>query len=573
MFSPLALTVTIALLASLFLSIFVIPPLCSILLKPEAERASPILAGVRRVYLPIIRFGIRAPLLVAASSLVLFLAAGLLIPHLGTEFVPTMDEGAFDMDFQLLPGVSVSRAGEVAQLVHERLMKFPELSTLVSRTGQTGIALEARGVDKTGMTGVLRPRDEWSTTTSKEDLLSKMREALSDIPGMAFSFSQPIQCRIDELVAGTRAQIVVKVFGQDSEVLKKKAAELATVLSRVPGATDLVVEEISGQPYITVQVDRDRIARYGINVADVLEVVEIAVGGKTATSVYEENRAFDLRVQLEPDRRDSVDKIRNLLVKTDHGPSIPLEQLAIVSLGQGPAQITREDGQRRLGIEMNITGRDIGSFVDEAQKTIRRDVSLPPGYTLSWGGQFENQQRAISRLELIMPAVIALILLLLYLTFNSIRLALLVFLNLPFAQAGGLVALWAAGLYLSVPASVGFIVLLGVAVLNGLVLVSYIWQLRRSGIPIEQATIEACEHRLRPILMTACITVFSLIPMLFATGPGSEIQKPLAVVVVGGLITSTLSTLLVMPSMYRWFDAEKNGGKGVPAEAVAVTEP
>ncbi len=557
MFSPLALTVTIALLASLFLSIFVIPALCSILLKPEAERPSPILAAARRLYLPVIRFGIRVPLLVAGGSLALFLAAGLLLPHLGTEFVPTMDEGAFDMDFQLLPGVSVTRAGEVAQLVHERLMKFPELSTLVSRTGQTGIALEARGVDKTGMTGVLKPRDQWTTAKSKEELLSRMRDALSDIPGMAFSFSQPIQCRIDELVAGTRAQIVVKVFGQDSEVLKKKAGELAGVIARVPGATDLVVEEISGQPYITVQVDRDRIARYGINVADVLEVVEIAVGGKTATSVYEENRAFDLRVQLEPERRDSVEKIRNLLVKAQNGPSIPLEQLATVSLGQGPVQITREDGQRRLGIEMNITGRDIGSFVAEAQKAIRRHVKLPPGYTVTWGGQFENQQRAVSRLALIMPAVIGLILLLLYLTFQSIRLALLVFLNLPFAQAGGLVALWAAGLYLSVPASVGFIVLLGVAVLNGLVLVSYIWQLRRTGTPVEQATIEACEHRLRPILMTACITVFSLIPMLYATGPGSEIQKPLAVVVVGGLITSTLSTLLVMPSMYRWFDAER----------------
>lgn len=461
------------------------------------------------------------------------------------------------MDFQLLPGVSLEKAGEIAGTVHERLMKFPEMVTLVSRTGQTGIALEARGVDKTGFTGILKPKSQWTSAATKDELMNKMRDSLADIPGMAFSFSQPIQCRIDELVAGTRAQIIAKLYGEDIEVLKAKTAEIARALYGVPGLRDLVIEKVSGQPYIEIRVDRDRISRYGVNVADVLDSVEVAIGGKTATRVFEENRTFDLTVRLPEDKRDSIEKIQNLLIRTGSGANLPLNQLADISFQEGPVQVSREDGRRLMGVEVNISGRDIGSFVAEAQRKIRREVRLPTGYVLAWGGQFENQQQAMKRLGIITPMVIVLILLLLFVTFNSAKLAGLVFLNLPFALMGGVVTLWVSGLYLSVPASVGFIVLFGVAVLNGLVLMSYIAQLRSGGLSAAEAALQGCALRLRPILMTASITVFSLVPMLFATGPGSEIQKPLAVVVIGGLFTSTLATLLVLPAMYCWVDRRK----------------
>jgi heavy metal efflux system protein len=557
MFAPLALTVAIALFASLFLSVFVVPVFCSLFLKQGDEKESRLIGVVKKAYLPLTVSGIRHPVVVLGISGLLLAGTALLIPHMGTEFIPVMDEGAFDMDIQLLPGVSLDRSAELAGLVQARLMKFPELETLVSRTGQTGIALEARGVDKTGFTGMLKPRAEWASASTKEDLISQMRSRLTDIPGMAFSFSQPIQCRIDELVAGTRAQIILKLFGPDVEILKTQINAMAKVLSGIPGLTDLVVEKVSGQPYIVIHIDRGQIARYGINVSEVLRVIEIAIGGKSVTQVLEENQAFDLSVRLQEDKRNSLEKIGNLLLRTESGFNVPLNQVAKISMLEGPVQISRENGQRRIGLEMNVVGRDIGSFVGEAQRLIKSNVQLPTGYTINWGGQFENQQEAMRRLMIIMPLVVLLVLLLLFVTFSSIRPALLVFLNLPFALMGGVAALWGTGLYLSVPASLGFIVLFGVAVLNGLVLVSTLLQLRKEGHPVQWAILEACSFRLRPVLMTASITVFSLIPLLFASGPGSEIQKPLAVVVVGGLFTSTLSTLLVLPSMFGWFESSK----------------
>jgi cobalt-zinc-cadmium resistance protein CzcA len=465
-----------------------------------------------------------------------------------------MDEGAFDMDVQLLPGVSLDKALDTTLEVQKRLMRFPELQTVVSRTGQTGVALEARGVDKTGFVGALRPRAEWKTAGGREELMGRMREAIEDIPGMVASFSQPIQCRIDELVAGTRAQVIAKLYGDDLGVLKRKAGEIAEVLAGVSGVTDLVVERVAGQPYITITVDRDRLGRYGLNVSDVLDVIEIAIGGKPVSQVQLENRVVDVAIRFPESRRQSLDALENMLIDAPAGYRVPLNQLAEVAVVEGPVQISREDGQRRIGIEMNVAGRDIGGLVREAQRRLKEKVALPPGYYLTWGGQFENQQQAMRRLTVITPAVIVLIFVLLLITFNSVRLALLVLINLPFAMVGGVFALWLSGLYLSVPASVGFIVLFGVAVLNGLVLVSYIAQLRAQGQPLADAILSGCDARLRPVLMTAGIAVFSLIPMVFATGPGSEVQRPLAVVVVGGLITSTFLTLLVLPALYGWFE-------------------
>jgi cobalt-zinc-cadmium resistance protein CzcA len=559
MFGPLALTVAIALLASLVLSVFVIPVLCALILKPRPEKDSLIMKPLKKLYLPALTVAMKKRKWILAASGALLLLSLIIIPRLGTEFIPIMDEGAFDMDISLLPGVSLDKAMEINALAGRRLKTFPELETVVSRKGQTGVALDTRGPDKTGYVGVLRPRKEWKRDLDREELTDRMRKSLEGIPGISFGFSQPIQCRIDELVAGTRAQLILRLFGDNLELLKSKAEEIAKVLSKIEGATDLITENVTGQLYLTIDIDRQKIARYGLNISDIQNIVEIAIAGKPASRFYEENRSFDITVRLPEISRNSLETIGNILVPSPGGANIPLSQLAKISLSEGPAQISRENGQRRIGVEMNITGRDIGSFVAEAKGQIASKVKLPVGYYLTWGGQFENQQRAMGKMMIIGPVAIGMILLLLFATFRSIKPALLVILNLPFALIGGVFALWITGLYLSVPASVGFIVLFGVAVLNGVVLVSRIAQLREEeGLELTVAVLKGSESRLRPVLMTAFIAIFSLIPMLFAGGAGSEIQRPLATVVVGGLVTSTLLTLFLIPSMYGWFEKKKS---------------
>jgi heavy metal efflux system protein len=557
MFGPLAITVAIALLASLLLSIFVIPVLCGLFLKPQPEEEGRIMAYAKKQYLPLLEYALNKKKVVLGIAGGLLVFSLFLVTRLGTEFIPIMDEGSFDMDIAMLPGVSLAKAMEVNQRAAAKLKKFDELDVVVGRIGQTGVALDTRGVDKTGYVGVFKPKSDWKRDISKESLTNEMRESLESIPGISFGFSQPIQCRIDELVAGTRAQLIVKLFGEDLDILRDKSAEIARVLSTVRGGTDLNTEKVSGQPYLTVTIDRSKIARYGLNISDVQNVIEIAVAGKTASTFYEANRGFDITVRLPEEKRNSLETIRNLLITTKTGTNIPLEQLAEVKMVEGPVQISRQDGVRRIGIEMNVSGRDMGSFVAEAKEKIKEKVKLPPGYYLTWGGQFENQQRAMNRLMVIGPVAIGLILLLLYVTFRSIRLALLVISNLPFALIGGIFSLFLSGQFLSVPASVGFIVLFGVAVLNGMVLVSRIAQLRDEGLELQEAIRKGSLDRLRPVLMTASIAIFSLMPMLLAHGTGSEIQKPLATVVVGGLITSTLLTLLIIPSVYGWFEKRK----------------
>ena len=557
MFFPLALTVAIALLSSLLLSIFVIPALCAIFLKPQVEKESIVMHYAKKLYFPMLMFTLRKKYHVLVVAGLLLIMSLFLLTKLGTEFIPIMDEGAFDMDVSLLPSVSLSKSIEINKLIGEKLKQFPELETIVGRIGQTGVALDARGVDKTGYVGIFNPKSEWKQQISREELTDKMRESLSSIPGIGFSFSQPIQCRIDELVAGTKAQLIIKLFGEDIEVLEDKAEKIEKVLSSIEGTTDLIVEKISGQPYLVVNIIREKIARYGLNIKDVQNVIEIAIAGKSASKLYEENRSFDIVVRIPEERRNSIETIGNILIPISINSRIPLSQLADISFTEGPLQISREDGLRRIGIELNITGRDIGTFVAEAKKKINHEVKLPSGYFLQWGGQFENQQRAMAKLMIVLPIAIGLILLLLFVTFKSIKLALLVISNLPFALIGGVFSLWISGLYLSVPASVGFIVLFGVAVLNGVVLVSQISQLREEGVELQEAIRTGTMNRLRPVLMTASIAIFSLVPMLFATGAGSEIQKPLATVVVGGLITSTFLTLLIIPSVYSWFEKKK----------------
>jgi cobalt-zinc-cadmium resistance protein CzcA len=557
MFSPLAYTVAIALFASMFLSILVIPVLCSFFLKHGEEKESPLMKFADRIYTPLLAKALARRKAVVMISIGILTAVLLSVPFLGKEFVPIMDEGAFDMDIQLPPGTSLERSALIADMVQKRLMKFEELTTIIGKTGRTGIAIEARGVEKTGFVGSMKPRSEWKNAKSREELFGKMRESIEDVPGIAYGFSQPIQCRIDELVAGTRAQIIVKLFGENSETLKLKAGEIASVLSGIRGTTDLITEVVEGQSYVSIKVDRNKIARYGINISDVLDVIEIAFGGKPASRIYDESKVFDLVLNFPENTRNSAASLGEILIDSKQGFTLPLSQLADISIEEGPVQISRDNAQRRMAIELNVNGRDIGSFVEEAQKLIKEKVQLPAGYYVEWGGQFENQKQAMNRLSIITPLVICLILLLLFISFDSIGLAVLILTTLPFALVGGILSLHLTGTYLSVPASVGFIVLFGVAVLNGVVLISSVTQLRATGMEIEKAVFSACKARLRPILMTALITVFSLIPMIIATGPGSEIQKPLAIVVVGGLVTSTLATLLVLPTIYSWFERKK----------------
>jgi len=558
MFSPLALTLSIAVLSSLFISLLIIPGLSYLVLKNKGRKESRIIKALNKIYLPSLRWALKHKWQVAGGMVLLLAITLWIIPHLGKEFIPVMDEGAFDMDIQMLPGISLEKAMSISQEVEKRLKRFPELETVVSRTGQTGIALEARGVEKTGFVGSLKPRAEWTSARNREELITKMRQAISDIPGISYSFSQPIACRIDELVAGTRAQLIIKLFGDDLEILKTKAEEIAAVLSSIKGATDIVVERISGQPYLVVEANRENIKTYGLQTGDVLSLVEVAVGGKAITRMYEGERSYDVVIKYPENKRNSIENLKEILVDTPAGYRLPLSYLASIKQVEGPSQISREAGFRRIGIEVNISGRDLGSFVAEAKQKIKEKVSLPSSYRLEWGGQFENQQRAMKRLMLIIPLTITLIFFLLFSTFDSFKLALLVLLNLPFALIGGVFSLWISGLYLSVSASVGFISLLGIAVLNGVVLISYFQQLVNGGESPEKAIILGGQRRLRPVLMTASTTLLGLTPLLFAQGPGSEVQRPLAVVVIGGLITSTILTLVVLPVFYLWLAGKQS---------------
>ncbi len=553
MFAPLAFTVVIALLASLVLSIVAVPVLCSYLLKPGVERESLLLKYARRLYRPSLTWALghrRIVVLGAAGILAISLA---MVPFLGTEFIPRMDEGYLTPQVIRLPSVSLSQSVEIERQAQQVMMQFPEVAAVVSKIGAAEIATDPMGPNISDPIVVLKPRSEWSTIRTTDELVEKMRIELAKIPGVGINLTQPIALRVDELISGVKSQVAVKIFGDDMEILLRKAEEAGRLLKGIKGVTDLRVEQVAGQPYLNVTIDRRKIARYGINVADIQEVIETAVGGKVATEIREGQLRVGVQVRFPEDRRKSIQTIGNILVEASGGRRIPLADLATITKEEGPVQISRDDARRRIVVEFNVEGRGIGGLVAEAQTLIEARLGLPPGYYLSWGGAFENQQRAMRRLMVIVPVTIAIIFLLLFLTFDSVRYAALIILNLPLAIIGGILGLLITGLYLSVPASVGFIALFGVAVLNGVVLVSQINQLRQEGLPLEEAVQEGCNRRLRPVLMTALVAILGLVPLLFATGPGSEVQRPLAVVVVSGLFTSTLLTLVILPVLYRTF--------------------
>jgi heavy metal efflux system protein len=554
MFKPLAYTIMIALLVSLVLSLTLSPVLCSLMLKRGSEEDPWIVRWAKRLYAPSLSGALRNGKVVLSVAVGLLLSSLLLLPFLGSEFIPTLNEGTVAPQTIRLPSVSLQASIGIEKDMQRALLEFPEVVMVVSKIGRTELGNDPQEVNESDPVVRLRPLDQWTTARTMPDLMQKFRERLTRVPGATFLISQPIQQRVDELISGVRTEATVKLFGDDLEVLRLKAEAIAGVLATVRGVRDIKVEQVFGQPYLTIDIDRGKIARHGINVADVREIISTAIGGGAATHVYEGQQRFDLFVRFPEQYRNSAETIGNILLTDASGRLVPLGDLGTVRVEEGPGRISRERLQRYVSIGFNTQGRDIGSLVSEAQTKISAQVGLPSGYTITWGGSFENMERAMARLRIIVPLTIGLIFLLLYSSFDSLRQATLIIMNLPFALVGGVVLLWLTGEYLSVPASIGFINLFGVAVLNGIVLVSYMNTLREEGRSLDEAVMQGCLLRLRPVLMTALVALLGLLPMAFARGIGSEVQRPLAIVVIGGLVSSTLLTLIVLPVLYRWME-------------------
>jgi cobalt-zinc-cadmium resistance protein CzcA len=556
MFGPLALTIMMALFVSLLLSFTLSPTLCLLLLRGEGHDDPFVVRWAKRGYRPLLGWAMAHPviLLVGAGSLLMGSLA--LFPFLGGEFIPTLNEVAMTPQTIRHPSISLEESIQIEKDMQRAVLEFPEVTKVVSKIGRSELGNDPQEPNASDPVVSLKPMDEWTTAESKPELDQAVRKRLEKVPGASFLLSQPIQQRVDELLSGVRSEATVKVLGDDLNVLRKTADRIRAIMSDIRGVADVRVEQLFGQVYLAIDIDRGKIARYGVNVAQIQEIVSTAIGMEAATQVYEGEKRFDLTLRYPESARNSVETIRNILLRTTTGSLVPLGDLARVELREGPALISREQLQRRIYVGFNTYGRDIESIVSEAQNKIGR-IDLPPNYRIVWGGSFENMQRAMSRLKLIVPITIGIIFLLLYISFNSFRYATMIMLNLPLALIGGIVGLWLTGEYLSVPASVGFINLFGVAVLNGLVLVSYIDQLKNNAPSVEEAVVRGCMLRLRPVLMTATVALLALTPLALATGVGSEVQRPLAVVVISGLLTSTALTLLILPVLFPWFEKKR----------------
>jgi cobalt-zinc-cadmium resistance protein CzcA len=559
MFRPMAVTVILALSGSLLLAVTVIPLLAFwfVRAKPGHEDTS-VIRMLRRAYEPCLRWAMARPAWVVTPAVGLFVVSLGITAWLGIEFVPRLDEGDMAIQLWRLPSVSLSESVRNALDVERVLRRFPEVMQVVTRTGSPEVATDVMGVEMSDVFVILKPQREWTTASTREDMIAKMKPAILDaVPGVGLGFTQPIEMRFNELIAGTRSDLAVKIFGPDLEVLKRQAETVARLLETVRGAADVKVEQVAGLPLLRVIVDREQIARYGLTADEVLTLVETTRVGHVVGTVIQGSRRFDLVVRLADSASADPAALGNLLIPTAHGELVPLSRVAAIRVDMGPAQISREHVQRRILVENNIRGRDLGSFVAEAQRTVAREVSLPTGYELKWGGQFQHLQEATVRLALVVPITLLLILGVLSVIFGAMRPALLIFLNVPLALSGGIVALWLRGLPLSISAVIGFIALFGIAVLNGVVLVSHIRHLETEGLPTDQAVMQGAIDRLRPVLMTALVASLGFLPMALATTMGAEVQRPLATVVIGGLFTSTILTLLIIPALYKRVTAEK----------------
>lgn len=550
MFGPLALTIAIALAVSLAVSLLLSPALCAYILKGGNDHDTKPIAFMKRHYLSLLNSAMSAQKTTVAAAVLLLLASFALFPFLGKSFIPIMKEGSITPTIVRMPSISIDEAAKIDFEVMRRISEIPGVRMAVSRLGRGESPADPSGPNESDPIVSLKPDSGRLQTEIEDDI----RKAMVDLPGVQVVMNQPIAQRVDEMLTGVRSQLAIKIFGDDLNELRRLSEQVASIVKTVPGARDTRVDRLSGQQTLTIDIDRRAIARYGINVADIHTVIETAIGGSEVSQLYEGERRYAILLRYPEGFRNSVDVIKETMLRTANNALIPLDSVAEVKVIDSPPTVNRETGKRRVVVGANVNGRDLGGFVAEVQQRVDAEVKLPEGYYLSWGGQFENMQRAMGTLMIIVPLTIAAIYFLLFMMFNSVRLAALIITVLPFASIGGVFGLAITGEYVSVPASVGFIALWGIAVLNGVVLITYVRRLREDGMPMDQALREGCAQRFRPVMMTATVALLGLVPFLFATGPGSEVQRPLAVVVIGGLITSTLLTLVVLPVLYRWFE-------------------
>jgi len=561
MFKPLALTICFALAGSLVISLTIVPVLGSLIIKRSVgkKRENPLLRIIHAAYMPILSLAIRGRWITIAVAAAVMVGAFSVLPRIGTEFLPPLDEGAVAINVVRLPTAGAEGSAKQATQIERRLLaKFPEITTVVSKTGRAEIAEDPMGPEQTDILIMFKPDYEKRFGRSKEEIVQAISEELAAFPGIRPAFSQPIALRVNELISGIKSDVAIKIFADDIDVLSGTAEKIAPILTGIKGAQDVKIEQLSGFSQIEIQPDRETTARHKINIEDINLLVETAVGGKVVTTIFEGQRRFAVQVRFPVEKRANIGAIEQLLVTSPLGYNVPLGQLATVHQVEVPAQISREDSGRRLIVECNVRGRDIGSFVEEARQKLQ-DVedALPAGCRLAWGGQFENQQRAMARLKIVVPVALLLIFVMLFGSLNSIKSSLIILTNLPFAVVGGIMAIYLLKIHLSVAASIGFIALLGVAVENGLVLVSFFDQLRQRGSSAYNAVIEACRLRVRPLLMTTMTTLVGLLPMLYAAGSGSEIQQPLVAVIFGGLISSLVLTLIILPVLYLLLNHDK----------------
>jgi heavy metal efflux system protein len=555
MFGPLAMTIAIALTISLILSFTLSPVMCSYLLKGGAEHDTKLVSKLKTPYMKWLNWCLENPSLVVKRAVIALGVSLFGFVLLGKSFIPVMQEGSITPVIVRAPNISLEESIKLEFEALKRIMTIDGVEKVVSKLGRGESPADPGQPNESDPIVTLKPQGD--RDLNQEEISNQIRDKLKSLPGIELAISQPIAARVDEMVSGVRSQVAVKIFGDDLEQLKKLGGQIGLILSNTAGSTDLRIEQVSGQNYLNIKINRDAIARYGINVSDVNDVIETAIGGKEASLVFEGERRFPLVLRYPVQYRSNVSEIEKITLTSPNGALVLMRDLAEISIIDGPAQVSRESGKRRLVIGVNVNGRDLGGFVKEAQEKIAREVPLPNGYTLDWGGQFENMQRAMARLMIIIPLTILAIFFLLFMLFKSVKLAALIILVLPFASIGGVFGLLISGEYLSVPAAVGFINLWGIAVLNGVVLVSFIKQLREDGRGLREALIEGCSHRFRPVMMTACVAMLALVPMLISSGPGSEVTKPLAIVVISGLITSTSLTLLVLPVLYGRFEEKE----------------
>ena len=559
MFRPMAFTVIAALLGAMILSVTFVPAMVAMLLRGKiSEKENPIVRWVRLRYEPALEWVLTRRKRVVAIGVALLAGSLLLAATMGSEFLPSLDEGDLLVHALRIPGTSLTQAVELQHTLEKRLIQFPEVKEVFAKIGTAEIATDPMPPSVADVYVMMKPRSEWPTKRSKAEVVAGIEKELRKLPGNNYEFIQPIQMRFNELIAGVRSDVAVKVFGDDMEVLESTGKAIEKVIETIPGASDVKMEQVTGLPVLSIGMDRPAMARYGLNVTDIQEVVQVAIGGQDAGQIFEGDRRFDLVVRLPEDVRTDIEKLKQLPISLPGSPAgqanyIPLSAVAKFEVAPGPNQVSRENGKRHIIVTANVRGRDIGSFVQEAEKTISTNVAIPAGYWTTWGGQFEQMVSATRRLQIVVPVALLLILALLFASFGNLKDSLLVFTGVPLALTGGILALWVRGIPLSISAAVGFIALSGVAVLNGLVMISFIQGLRQQGRPLDEAIREGAISRLRPVLMTALVASLGFVPMALATGTGAEVQRPLATVVIGGIISSTILTLLVLPALYRMF--------------------